>query len=160
MIFGSTFPRLRNRIPFHFKPLNFRRHGAYLGIKSLLSLRKISKIIISKINFKISNSRKIAKIENFWIRNIFDPFARKIVIQNLRHDSALSLFPPKHMGVRLALRHCDCFWLQCPHFWVWSTRPRDSRGHSLCDLCFIQKLSFLRGQLPIRQTLWISRLFS
>ena len=105
MIFGSTFPRLRNRIPFHFKPLNFRRHGAYLGIKSLLSLRKISKIIISKINFQISNSRKIAKIENFLIRNIFDPFTRKIVIQNLRHDSALSLFPPKHMGVRLALGH-------------------------------------------------------
>ena len=33
-------------------------------------------------------------------RNIFDPFARKIVIQNLRHDSALSLFfPPKHIDL-------------------------------------------------------------
>ena len=48
---------------------------------------------------KISNSRIIRKKRKFWSKNIFDPLARKIVIQNRRHDSALSLFfPPKHIG--------------------------------------------------------------
>ena len=99
----------------------------------------------------------IEKISKNFSKNIFDPLAIKIVIQNRRHDSALSLlFPPKHIDLCPQARTALGYSVRIFELGL----VDDSRGHSLCDLCFIQKLSFLRGQLPIRQTLWISRLFS
>ena len=45
------------------------------------------------------------------------------------------------LGVRLALG-AALLLLMLSAFWVWSTRPRDSRGQSLCDLCFHSKSLF------------------
>ena len=106
-------------------------------------------------NFEFSNH----KSEIFWSKNIFDPLARKIVIQNRRHDSALSLFfPPKHIGLGyLPLRHYSLAILSAFFGFGYVLTIQEV---ILCVICVSFKNSFLRGQLPIRQTLWISRLFS
>ena len=80
--------------------------GLIMGSNLFFSLRKIPfwknnfENKFQNTNFKISNSRIQKKKTKKMYRKIFDPFARKIVIQNLRHDSALSLFfPPKHIDL-------------------------------------------------------------
>ena len=136
----------------------------FVSLQKKKFILKISKINFKNSNLKISNSR-IQKKNSKEYRNIFDPFARKIVIQNLRHDSALSLFfPPKHIDLGCP----PCPW-GCPttasaytvRIFGFGLPVLEIQEVILCVICvFIQNLSFLRGQLPIRQTLWISRLFS
>ena len=159
MILGSTFPRLRNRIPFHFKPLNFRRHGAFLGSNLFFFVKKniffgLMKNFFRKFRILESQEWNFLVEEYFWSTSKKDCDTKSATWFGL-----VTILSPKTHRSRVFAPKALFFGYSVRIFWVWLC-PHDSRGHSLCDLCFIQKLSFLRGQLPIRQTLWISRLFS
>ena len=125
--------------------------GLIMGSNLFFSLRKIPfwknnfENKFQNTNFKISNSRIQKKKQKNVSKDFWSIRKKDCDTESAAWFSLVTVLSPEthRPGVSaLPLGTASRFWLDFPHFWVWSSSPRDSRGHSLCDLCFHSKTLF------------------